>query len=333
MADSAGLPGFGDAATVRTAADAATQAATELRKLYALVDSDVAGTIPDQWGGPAASALDRLWYRLATMMRGLGSPLDDWATALNQAAATMDQARQLLAEAARFRAANGLYLRPDLVVGAYNPQQPGAQALVAVGQNQVDTAKQLAERARQRIRDANQALDTAAAGATREIMQIAAAVAGGRGGRGGGRGGRTGRSGRTGSRVVTEAEMIRAIRSSPTTTIGTVAPPSTVPKGSNVGNVMHDRVESVVRQRWPGVGFSRTPNGVTGPDMPVTGRSPGTPDPGFDWVEIKPDSDSGIAEFVRNEWGKNSAWMGRGRIVTYDDLGNVKEIDFPADTR
>jgi hypothetical protein len=82
------------------------------------------------------------------------------------------------------------------------------------------------------------------------------------------------RTGRRRFGEVTEAEMIRA---SPTTTIGQVAPP--------IGNVMHDRVESVVRQRWPDVQFSRT------------------------------------------------AWMGRGRIVTYDDLGNVKEIDFPALSR
>jgi hypothetical protein len=323
------LPGFGDPDSVRQAGEAATQAATELRKLYALVDSDVAATIPDQWGGPSASAFERLWYRLAVLSRGIGSPLDDWSTALAAAAATMDQAKQLLQQGERFRSDNGLYLRPDLVVGAYSPHQPGAQALVDVAQNQVDTAKQLAQRAQQQIAQANRTLDAAAADASRELLEIAAALAAGRGGR---RTPRTGRTG-TGVAVVTEADMIRAIRASPKTVIGQVPPPSTVPKGANIGNVMHDRVESVVRQRWPDVSFSRTPLGATGPDMPVVSRTPGSPDPGFDWVEIKPDSDSGIGTFVRDEWGKNPSWLGRGRIVTYDSQGNVNEIDFPAETR
>jgi hypothetical protein len=134
------------------------------------------------------------------------------------------------------------------------------------------------------------------------------------------------------SQEVTEAQMIRAIRESPTTKIGEVSPPSTVPAGQNVGNVMHDRVEQVVRQNWPGVRFGRTPLGAGGPDMPVTGRSSGSPDPGFDWVEIKPNSDTGIEAFVRREWGTTPAWSGRGRLVTYDSLGNVSEIDFPATT-
>lgn len=128
---------------------------------------------------------------------------------------------------------------------------------------------------------------------------------------------------------VTEAEMIRAIRNSPRTEIGRVEPPSTVRPGENVGNVMHDRVERVVRERWPDVQFNRTGLGERGPDMRVTGRR----DPGFDWVEIKPDTDSGIGAFVRREWGRTPEWTGRGRIVTYDSTGRVFEIHFPATTR
>jgi len=131
-------------------------------------------------------------------------------------------------------------------------------------------------------------------------------------------------------REVTEAEMIRAIRTSPKTEIGRVEPPSTVRPGENVGNVMHDRVERVIRERWPDARFERTGLGERGPDMRVTG---GRRDPGFDWVEIKPDTDSGISAFVRNEWGKSPEWTGRGRIVTYDNAGRVYEVHFPATTR
>jgi hypothetical protein len=133
-------------------------------------------------------------------------------------------------------------------------------------------------------------------------------------------------------REVTEAEMIRAIRESPRSQIGRVEPPGTVRPGENIGNVMHDRVERVVRERWPDVEFRRTPLGAGGPDMPVTGRRPGSPDPGFDWVEIKPNTDTGIEAFVRREWGTTPAWSGRGRLVTYDGQGNVFEIHFPATT-
>ena len=49
-------------------------------------------------------------------------------------------------------------------------------------------------------------------------------------------------------------------------------------------------------------------------------------------MEIKPDTDSGISAFVRNEWGKSPEWTGRGRIVTYDSAGRVYEIHFPATT-
>jgi hypothetical protein len=145
--------------------------------------------------------------------------------------------------------------------------------------------------------------------------------------------GRRGRQPEPTPREVTEAEMIRAIRNSPRTRIGQVEPSSTVRPGENIGNVMHDRVERAVRERWPDVEFRRTPLGAGGPDMPVTGRRPGARDPGFDWVEIKPNTDSGIEAFVRREWGTTPGWSGRGRLVTYDSQGAVYEIHFPATTR
>jgi uncharacterized protein YukE len=140
---------------------------------------------------------------------------------------------------------------------------------------------------------------------------------------------RPGRQQTTRSQEVTEAEMIRAIRNSPKTQIGRVEPPTNVRPGENVGNVMHDRIERVVRDRWPDVQFRRTGLGERGPDMVVTG---GRRNPGFDWVEIKPDTDSGISAFVRREWGRTPEWTGSGRIVTYDRMGNVYEIHFPART-
>ncbi|HEX4722960.1 MAG TPA: hypothetical protein VH333_10630 [Pseudonocardiaceae bacterium] len=132
------------------------------------------------------------------------------------------------------------------------------------------------------------------------------------------------------SQEVTESQMVNAIRNSPTTQIGRVNPPAHWPPTTTAGYDMQSQIDQMVRQRWPGVQFANTRRGAGGPDMPVTSRDPGAPDPGFDWVEIKPNTDSGINAFVRNEWGTTPAWSGRGRLVTYDQRGNVFEIDFPA---
>jgi uncharacterized protein YukE len=131
---------------------------------------------------------------------------------------------------------------------------------------------------------------------------------------------------------VTERQMVDAILNSPKTKIGQVRPPSRWPPDTGVGKDMHQQIDSVVRQRWPDVHFA--PQQRVGPDMPVQPR-PGqnsSSRPPFDWVEIKPHTPDGIKKFVETQWGQNAAWTGRGRLVTYDQHGNIYEIDFPART-
>jgi hypothetical protein len=128
---------------------------------------------------------------------------------------------------------------------------------------------------------------------------------------------------------VTQSQMIKAIRDSPKMQIGKVAPPKHWPATTQDGYDMQALTDAVVRQRWPNVQFDSTPRGDGGADMRVTGWDPGTPDPGFGWVEIKPDSAGGIGTFVRNEWGTTQNWSGTGRLVVWDKDGNVNEIDFP----
>jgi hypothetical protein len=130
-------------------------------------------------------------------------------------------------------------------------------------------------------------------------------------------------------RNVTEAQMATAILNSRRTRIGQVQPPSRWPADTAVGREMHARIDPIVRARWPHVQFTRQQ--ARGPDLPVVQR-PGQRDPGFDWVEIKPHSQSGIEEFVRTQWGQNAMWSGRGRLITYDRHGNIYEIHFPIRT-
>jgi hypothetical protein len=129
---------------------------------------------------------------------------------------------------------------------------------------------------------------------------------------------------------VTEAQMIKNILNAPKNKIGQVQPPSRWPPDIGVGIEMHQRIESVVRQRWPGVRFR--PLQRLGPDMPVD-RQSGQRNPTFDWVEIKPHTDTGIKKFVETQWGQNAAWTGRGRLVTYDQAGNIYEVHFHTWTR
>lgn len=169
----------GDPASVQQLGDATGQTASELDKLNAAVNSDVKATVPDMYSGDAANALTRFTdWLLSKIPDGEGSPMDVYHKALAEAAKTMQQAKQLLAQAQQFRAQNRLILRPDLVVQACDPNQPDAAAAVAVGQNQVNAAKQIADKARQQIRDANQVLEKMAVQRADEISAVAGALGG-----------------------------------------------------------------------------------------------------------------------------------------------------------
>jgi hypothetical protein len=153
-----------------------------LDKLVAEVNSDVLATVPDMYKGDTANAMERgaLWLR-EKIPAGPVGPMQAYHTALAQAAQTMQKAKQLLADAQQFRTQNSLYLRPDLVVAACDPNRPDAQAAVAVGQSQVDTAKRIADLARQQIRDANQILHDMAGQTIQDIWGMALNSGGGRG--------------------------------------------------------------------------------------------------------------------------------------------------------
>jgi len=162
--------------------------------------------------------------------------------------------------------------------------------------------------------------EIAEAAAEREAKQIA-----GEGlERGGARAGKV--------RVPTDADMARAIYQGRRVPLGQVPPSKMPPPGltpEKFGYAMQDRIEPMVHSKWPDVKFEpQTTRGVEGPDIRV---SKDGPDPGFDWIEIKPDSESGMTTFMR-EFGKSDAWEGRGRLVVYDQQGNVRYIDYEVQT-
>lgn len=187
MGDPTSEQGFGDPASVATGGDAARTATGELDRLTDLVNRDVRATVPDLWGGEAATAFQQTWYRLAASIAGLGSPLDTYGQWLAAAADSMRRARQQLEHAKQFAAANGLYIRPDLVVAAYDPSRPGVAALIAVAQQHVDLARRMAGEAQRQIRAANEMLEREGQRAAQELSEIAGVLAGGGARRGQGR--------------------------------------------------------------------------------------------------------------------------------------------------
>lgn len=93
MADPAG---FGTGTSVHTLGAAAQDAANQLERPTALVNSDVTETVPNLWGGAVASSMTRHWYRFSSTITGLGSPLDTYSQWPDAGAETMTRARQEL---------------------------------------------------------------------------------------------------------------------------------------------------------------------------------------------------------------------------------------------
>lgn len=175
--------GFGTPGSVQALGTATQQARGELERLTELVNSDVTATVPDRWGGEAAGAMDRHWYRFSMAIRGMGSPLDTYAKGLEAAARTMARAREELQAAHRYADQNGLYIQPDLTVRAYQPDQPDTAARIAIAQTRVNGAKQLADEARTQIRTANTLLERHAQQSLQEMQEIIGAIGGGGRGR------------------------------------------------------------------------------------------------------------------------------------------------------
>lgn len=175
-------PGFGDPASLRRVGDAAQRTASELDRLTATVNKDVANTVPDMFGGESASWFDKQWQRFSRTLSGMGSPMAAYNQGLDLAAGTMKQAQDQLRDALEYNRREGLYIGPDLKVRPLDRNRPDAAAVTGVAQGKLDAARSLAERAQQQVRYANRMLERMALDAQREMQTILGAIAG-RGGR------------------------------------------------------------------------------------------------------------------------------------------------------
>ena len=153
-----------------------------------------------------------------------------------------------------------------------------------------------------------------------------AAGSAGRGGRGAGPGSGSAPSGQLHPRTVSEAAMAREIYQAKRVPLGTI-PPNRMPDPNLSSNRYGDEMEKLVKERvkekFPDLDFSMSRRGVEGPDMVIQGGKK----PGYDWIEIKPDTQSGVDKFLR-QFSKSEKWEGRGRLVVYDRQGNIKMIDY-----
>jgi WXG100 family type VII secretion target len=139
-------------------------------------------------------------------------------------------------------------------------------------------------------------------------------------------------------RIMDEATAAREIFKAKRVPLGKV-PPHEIPKapmgtvtfGDEMHKILPTKIEKELQQQYPGIRFQNTTKGYEGPDMRVD-RSCKV-DPGFDYIEIKPDTESGVDTFVRREWGKSEVWEGRGRLVVYDEHGNYRLIDYELSTK
>lgn len=168
--------GFGTPDSVRAVGTAVREANGGLERLSELVNTDVTSTLPDSWGGEAASAMQRHWFRFLMAIRGIGSPLDTYAKWLEVAAQAMARAREELTAAQQYADRNGLYIQPDLTVRAYVADRADAGAQIAIAQSMVNRAKELADEARTHIRTANRMLEKHAAQSLLEMNEILAAM-------------------------------------------------------------------------------------------------------------------------------------------------------------
>jgi len=141
----------------------------------------------------------------------------------------------------------------------------------------------------------------------------------------------------TAKKLVDEAVMTREIFNAKRVPIGKV-PAHEMPTGkigpAKYGDKMHEilppKIERDLQEQFPGIKFDNTTKGYEGPDMKVDKSC--NVDPGFDYIEIKPDTESGVGTFIRTEWGKSEVWEGRGRLLVYDKDVNYKFIDYELST-
>lgn len=330
MADGVGKGFCGNPESVRQLGDACGRTASELARLKARLQQTVDETIAAQkWCGPASETFMSKVQRLLDSLNGTRSNCEQMKDTLHTSAGLLAEAKAHLELAETLALQNGLRVGDDLIVapipGHPHPNlaaQPGIQQMVYQARTWAENAHRMIGRMDSVLAEALRAQAEEMANQAVNLSPIAKSA------------GTAVASIRAGRRLLRGrgplGELAEQIRNAPRRRIGGVQPPPLGVDGkltTDAGNIMHDRVWDVVKQRYPNVQFENIPpSQVKGPDMRVTGRTPGTPDPGFDWIEIKPND--GTDPFAYNQWGQ-PGWQGRGRMVTYDNMGNVYELDFP----
>ena len=331
MAEVVGKRFYGNPDSVRQLGEAHQRTATELARLRARLEQTVSETVlAERWCGPASQTFLGRVQDLLNLLTRTTSDCERMKDTLHTSAGMLAEAKAHF-EFAEVQATSAqASIGDDLVVKPWPGVQNPNQARIAWVQGLVYQAREMAEQAHRMIERMDSTLARALAEQAEQMAMQAvnlAPVVKGAGTMLGAarRGGRL-LKGRSGSLE----EIAAAARDAPRNRIGSVDPPQLGADGKPTtvgGNITHDQIWELLKRRYPNLQFGDTPpSQLRGPDMRVQGRTPGTPDPGFDWLEIKPDA--GTDQFAYTQWGK-PGWQGRGRLVTYDNLGNVYELDLP----
>lgn len=112
-------------------------------------------------------------------------------------------------------------------------------------------------------------------------------------------------------------QLVRAVKQAERRHLGRIAPenmPKSSPRSARFGHDIQEPVFDVVKQAFPDLklnGEGLAP-GRNGPDIKVQGSNE------FDFIEVKPFSESGITKFIRYQLGASEKWSGRFRLVVYD---------------
>ncbi|WP_033340923.1 hypothetical protein [Catenuloplanes japonicus] len=166
---------FGDPGSVATVATAGGDAGSALEKLTTDVQTGVQTWVREKWTGWAADEMIDYWKRLDRSIVGTGSPLDAYARRMDRASRTMRLARDALAQAERYRAANNLIMTDDLRMIS-PPGRPEGPALAANGQRIIDAAVSLRDNARRQIAAANRILVTSVSENVGSLLDIVGGI-------------------------------------------------------------------------------------------------------------------------------------------------------------
>jgi hypothetical protein len=335
MAEAAGKGFCGNPESVKQLGETCGQTVTALQRLRARMEQTVSETtLQEKWCGATSSSWAKTVRGLAEWIQGPEKTCATMRDTLHTSAGMLAEAKGILEMAESIADRSGLHVEDDLlvvvVVRSPPPANVGQEALRVQIQGFVYKAQGIAEQAHVMIERMDGVITQGLMAQQENLVNQAvnlspvAKAAGG-----------AAAAIRLGKRIATgrtpEATLKSTLMSAKRTPVGSVEPAPLGADGrptTDSGNVMHDRIADMVRQKYPNVQFDpRQPSQVKGPDMKVTGGNPG-----YDWIEIKPESQSGIDSFVDNQYmsydvGKD--WVGTGKLFTYDNMGTVYEVDHP----